>query len=109
MDIHDVVPHVHLLAQETLQDPVGQEHGLHVEVRTDHQVRHRHVLRDDRYLVLVERHLLAVHLCLYLTVGTDSDAVHGDVGRTDLGKLLDAVDDDDVVVGIADIDVLIFR
>ena len=107
MDEHHVVPDVHFLTQETLQDAVGEEHALQVEIRTDHHIGHRDVLRYNGYLVFVQFHLYAIHLGLHLATGADNDGIHRHMGGIDLGELLDAVDHDDVIVRIANLDVLI--
>jgi hypothetical protein len=107
MDIHHLVPYVHLLTQEAPQDGVGQEHPLQVEVWTNHQVGDDHVRWNDGHLILAQLYQRTVHLALYLAVDADDDSTHRDVGSTHLGELLDAVDDDDVVVGISYLDVLI--
>ena len=106
-DIDDIVPYRHLLMQETLQDAVGEEHRLEIEVGTDHRVGDGDILWNNGHLVLVQFHRLAVQRALYLSPRADDDGVHRHMGGTDLGKLLDTVDDDNIVVGIADLDVLI--
>ena len=68
MNIHHVVPYVHFLAQETLKNAVGKEHGLQVEVRADHHIGHRDVLWNDDHLVLVEfRWVVKARFCLFVT------------------------------------------
>ncbi len=106
-DIHHVVPDVHFLAQETPKDAVSEEHGLQVEVRADHHIGHSDVLGYDGYLVFVKFHLFAIHLSLYLAVGADDDGVHGHMSSIDLGKLLNTINDHNIVVGIANLDILI--
>ncbi len=107
LNIGDISPHADFLMEEALEDVVGEEHGLQVEVGTDHQVGDDYVGRDDCHLVLVELQLLAVHLSLHLPFRTDGDGIHRDMGCTDLGKFLDTVHDDNVIVGITNRDVLI--
>ena len=84
--------------QETLYDDVREEHGLQVKVRAYHEVCYMGVGRYHAHMVLTEFNLLPVHHALHLAAGADGDGTHGHAGRCDLGKFLDAVYDDDVVV-----------
>ena len=98
MDIHHLVPYIHLLMQEVADDSIRKEHRLQVEIRTDHEVGDMGVGRYHAHLVLTELNLLPVHHALHLPAGADGDGAHGHMGRGDLGKLLDTVDDDDIAV-----------
>ena len=55
----------------------------------------------------MEFNLLAIDNALHLTTGTDGDGIHRHMGSMDFSKLLDAVDHHDIVVRIADLNVLI--
>lgn len=99
--VDHIIPNVYFLAQETLKDMVGEEHRLEVEVRTDHQVGDNYILRNDGHLVLVQFYHLPIQRPLSLSLGADGDGVHRHMGGANLSKLLNAVDDDNVVIGIA--------
>ena len=49
----------------------------------------------------------AINGAMHPTLHADGDGVHGDMGTTDLCKLLDAIDNDNIVVRIAHHKVLI--
>ena len=100
LDVHHLVPDVHLFTQEALQNLVGEEHSLEVEVRTDHQVGNHRISRNHSYLVLPYLNHLTVHLALHTSAGTDCNGTHLDVSVTDGGELLDAIDNNDVVIRV---------
>lgn len=107
VDIHHLVPYVYLFTQEALDDGIGEKDDSDIEVGTDHQVVDDDVWRYDSYLVLFQCDLFAIHHALHLAACANGNGTHGDAGRGNLNKLLDAVDNDNVVVRISDIDVLI--
>ena len=90
-----------------MQDSVGKEHCFQVEVRTEHRVGDDDVLRDDGYLILVQFYCLSIQCTLHFALRTDGDGVHRHMGGADFSKFLDAVDDDNVAVRIAYLDILI--
>ena len=99
-----MIPDIHLLAQETLQNAISKEHGFQVEVRTEHRIGDDDVLRDDGYLILVQLNCLSIQCTLHFSLRADGNGIHRHMGGTNLGKLLDAVYNDNIVVGIAYLD-----
>ena len=51
--------------------------------------------------------MFAIHLSLYFAVGADDDSIHSYMSGIDLGKLLNTINDHNIVVGIANLDILV--
>ena len=62
---------------------------------------------DNGNLVLVHRHANAVHLSLYGAIGANHDSVHGNVCSMNLGKSLNAVHYYNVIIRVANENVLV--
>ncbi len=99
-DIDGAIPDADVLAQQFVDDALGEAEYLALEVGGNHEVGEHHIGATEQHVVLLQLSAIAVDVELYAALAAEDDEIHLGADGVKFGEFADVVDDGNVAVGI---------